>query len=133
MIAEIKKNEDMDLPQVYVTGNIPKPLHAEDWDLRQVHSMIFADQLEQPYDGGSYMSPINQWIEVSCAHSTSFCLNFSDFLPPNNLMFRISFIQEKIAGQSYFISLFLSLTKHKKKKFGMEKMLEWFHWLYEYT
>ena len=116
-----------------VTENIPEPLHAEDLDLPQVHNMIFADQLEQPYDVGSYMSPINQQTEASCAHSNSFCLNFSDFLPPNNLMFQFSFIQDQISGQSYFMSLFLSLNKHGEKKTSMDEMLKLFHWLYAYT
>ena len=61
----------MELPHIYVTENILEPLHAKDLNLPQVHNVIIADQLEQPYDGGLYVSPINQWIEASCARFDS--------------------------------------------------------------
>ena len=41
-VAEVKKNEDRELPQIYVI----EPLHAEDLDLPQVHNVIDVDQLE---------------------------------------------------------------------------------------
>ena len=84
-VAEIKKNEDPELPQIYVTENIPEPLYAEDLDLPQVHNMFFTYQLEHPYDGGLYLSPINQWIEASCAHVS--CPKFDSFFYPNSLVF----------------------------------------------
>ena len=79
------------------------------------------------------MSPINQWIEVSCAQFDSSLYNI---LLPNYLMFQFSFFHEQIAGQICFmvyVSLSLFLTKHKKKQFGIFKMQEWLHWLYHYT
>ena len=66
-VAKVKKNEDRELAQIYVT----EPLHAEGLDLLQVHNVIDAEQLEQPYNGGLYVSPINQWIESSCAQFDS--------------------------------------------------------------
>ena len=70
-VAEVKKNEDTKLPQIYVTKKNPEPLHVEDLDLPQVHNVIDADQPKQPYDGGLYVIPINQWIETSCARFDS--------------------------------------------------------------
>ena len=133
-IAKIKKNGDMELPQIYVIENIPEPLHAEDLDLPQVHNMIFVDQLEQRYDGGLYLSPINQWIEASCAYSS--CPNVDSFFYPNHLVFQFSWLHEQTVRHlclMIILSLFLSLTKQRRMKFGMEQMLEWLHWLYAYT
>ena len=132
-VAKVKKNEDTELPQIYVTEKIPEPLRAEDLDLPQVHNVIDADQLEQPYDGGLYVSPINQWIEASCARFDSSCYNLC---LPNILMLQFSFVHEQIARHSYLmrnIFLFLSMTKLKKRKLGIKEMQEWLHWLYAYT
>ena len=122
----------MKLPQV------PEQLHAKDVDLPQVHHIegnvvVSADQLEQFDNEGLYVSPINQWIEVSCAQFDSPWYNF---LYPNNLMLQFSFIHEQIARHGCLmmnIFLFLSLTKLRKRKFGIVKMLEWIHWMYAYT
>ena len=84
--------EDMEPPQIYVTENILEALHAKDLNLPQVYNMIFSNQLEQPYDGGLYLSPINQWIEASCAYSSF--PNIDSFFYPNNMMFRFIFIHE---------------------------------------
>ena len=64
----------MELPHVYVAEYVPEQLSSEDWDLPQVHhiegnTICSADQPEQFDNGGLYMSPINQWIEASCANS----------------------------------------------------------------
>ena len=128
-VAEVKKNEDRELPQIYVT----KPLHAEDLDLPQVDNVIDVDQLEQFDNEGLYVSTINQWIDVSCAWFDSPWYNL---FSPNKLMFQFSFIHEQTLRHSYLmmnVFLFLSLTTLRKKKFGMGKMLEWIHWLYAYT
>ena len=120
--------EDMEFPQIYVIKNMHEPLHTEDLDLIQIHNMIFADQLEQRYDGGLYLSAINQWMQASCAHAS--CPSFDSFFYPNSLVFQFSWFHEQIARNLYLtiiLSLFLSLTKHIKMKFVMEKMLEWFH------
>ena len=107
-------------------------------DLSQVHhiegnDVVFVDQLEQFDNEGLYVSPVNKWIEVSCARFDSSWYNF--FLP-NNLMLQFNFIHEQIARHSYLmmnILVFLSLTKFRKRKFGIVKMLEWLHYLYAYT
>ena len=131
-VAKAKKNEDTELPQIYVIEKIPKPLHAEDLDLPQVHNVIDADQLEQPYNGGLYVSPINQWIESSCAQFDSSQYNL---LFPDSLIFQFSFIHEQIARHSYLMMniFLLSLTKQRKGELGIDEMLEWLHYLYAYT
>ena len=115
---EVPPDEDMDLPQVHlVKGN----------------NICFTDQLEQFDNERLYVSPINQWIEASCARFDSFGYNL---LFPNSLVFQFSFIHEQITRHSclmIYVSLSLFLTKHKKKQFGIFKMQEWFHWLYHYT
>ena len=99
-VYEQLHDEELKLPQAYVTKNVHEQFYDEDSDLPQVHfingdsNSYFTDQSEQLCDGGLYLSPTSQWIEVSCAHSVSFCLNFIDILPPNKLMFQLSFIQE---------------------------------------
>ena len=142
-MAEI---EDVKLPQVHVQFHDEKlelpqvleQLHAEDVDFSQVHriegnDVVSADQLEQFDNEGLYVSPINQWIESSCARFDS---SWYKFFLPNNLMEQFSFIHEQISRHSCLmmnISLFHSLAKLRKRKFGMVKMLEWLHWLYAYT
>ena len=124
--------KDVKLPQVH------EQLHDEDEDLPQVHhiegnAIGSAYQLEQFDNEGLYVSPINQWIEASCAWFDS---SWHNLLLPNSLMFQVRCIHDQIARHTYFmrnIFLFLSLTKLRKKKFGMDKMLEWLHWLYAYT
>ena len=74
------------------------------------------------------MSPINQWIEASSAYYISFCHNFNGFLPPDNLMLQFKFIHEQMLRHLCFMMILsLALTKHRRKQFGMEKMLEWPH------
>ena len=115
-----------------VTENIPEPLHAEDLDLPQVHNMIFSDELEQPYDGGLYLSPINKWIEASCAHASY--PNFDSFFYLNNPMLPFKFIHEQMLRHLCFMMiLIMSLTKRRKRQLGIDKMQEWFHRLYAYT
>jgi len=145
-IPDMAEIEDVKLPQVHVQFHdeklelpqVPEQLHAEDVDLSQVHhiegnDVVSADQLEQFDDEGLYVSPINQWIEVSYAQFDSTWYNF--FLP-NILMLQFSLFHEQIARHRYLmmnVFLFLSLTKFRKRKFGIVKMLEWLHWLYAYT
>ena len=80
--------KDTELPHIYVTEKIPELLYAEEWNLPQVHlinNMCSVDQLEMCYDTDLYWSPINQWIEASCANSA--CQKFDSFFYPNNLVF----------------------------------------------
>ena len=131
-MAIIEDIEDVKLPQVY------EQLPNEKLEMPEVHhiegnTIFSADQLEQFDNEGLYVSPINRWIEASCARFNSAWYNL---LLPNSLMFQFSFIHEQTARHSYLmmnVFLFLSLTKLRKKKFGMDKMLEWLHWLYAYT
>ena len=132
----IENIEDVKLPQV------SEQLHAEDVDMPQVHhiegnavgcAVGCADQFEQFDNEGLYVSPINHCIEASCAQLDS---SWYNLLLPNSVMFQFIIIHEQIARHSFFmasIPLSLSLTQHRKRKFGMEKMLEWLHWLYAYT
>ena len=131
-MAIIEDIEDVKLPQVY------EQLPDEKLELPQVHhiegnTIFYADQLEQFDNKGLYVSPINQWIEASCAQFDS---SYYNLLFSNDLMFQFSFTHELIARHSCFmasISLSLSLTKHRKKQIDMEEMLKWLHWLYPYT
>ena len=136
-IPDMAEIEDVKLPQVHVQfydeklelPQVPEQLHAEDVDLSQVHhiegnDVAFADQLEQFDNEGLYVSPINQWIESSCAQFDS---SWYNFFFPNNLMLQFSFIHEQIPRHSHLmmnILVFLSLTKFRKRKFGIVKMLE---------
>ena len=121
-MAIIEDIEDVKLPQVY------EQLLHEKMELPQDHHMegntIFpTDELEQFDNEGLYVSPINQWIEVSCAWFDSAWYNL---LLLNSLMFQFSFMHEQTARHSYLmmnVFLFLSLTKLRKKKLGIDKML----------
>ena len=89
--------KDMELPQIYVIEKIPELLYVEDLNLLQVHlinNMCFADQLEKCYDPSLYWSPINQWIEASCANSA--CQKFDSFFYPNNLVFNSAGCMNKL-------------------------------------
>ena len=127
--------KDMELPQIYVTEKIPELLYVEDLNLPQVHlinNMCSADQLEKCHDPGLFWSPINHWIEASCANSA--CQKFDSFFYPHNLVFHFSWLHEQTVRHFLMIlSLFLSLSKHRKWQLGIDKMLEWLHWLYAYT
>ena len=91
-VFEQLHDEELELPQVYVTKNVHEQFYDEDSDVPQVHfingdrNSYLTDQPKQLYDGGLYLIPISQWIEVSCAHSKFFYRNFVEFLYPNNLM-----------------------------------------------
>ena len=83
-IPDMAEIEDVKLPQVHVRfhdeklelPHVLEQLDAEDVDLSQVHhiednDVVSAGQLEQFENEGLYVSPINQWIEVSCARFDS--------------------------------------------------------------
>ena len=131
-MAIIENIEDVKLPQVY------EQLPDEKLELPQVHHIegntIFSTYQFEKFDNeGLYVSPINQWIEASCAQFDSSGYNL---LFPHRLMFQFSFIHEQILGQicfTIYMPLSLFLTKHKENQFGIKEMKEWLHWLYDYT
>ena len=90
--------------------------------------------VDVPHQTNAYISPIQSWIEATCASTYQFGKKFDDIIhaydSPSNPP-----ILDHHAGLHFLkiVSLLWPVTKDKAKLFYINKMLRWLHWIYDYT
>jgi hypothetical protein len=114
------------------------PYQGKQWDLSYEIDHTIGDE-DDP--SSTYDSPLQRWIDQACGytfrqHDQANDFSFQhDFLPPTHLSsfhFLIDYISI-YAHDRYMLdlSLVFYIIKHRGRYF--DEMIDWLHWLYEFT
>jgi len=80
-----------------------------------------------------YTNVIQAWIDEACSGACHF---WHDFYHAYGFMFYSNHNLMEIPTCMYFtfdVSLFWMMTKHKGISHGIDEMLRWLHWIYDFT
>jgi hypothetical protein len=83
-----------------------------------------------------YFNPLYHWIELTCVGT---CFPIADFCIGYHACHVVSIcshIVMKILTYFYVtfdVALFWFFTKHKERVHGIDEILEWLHWLFDFT
>ena len=90
-----------------------------------------------PYDKDDvHTSPIQSWIEETCGMTCQSWQGFRDFHIAQVISCLFTHVPIEISVCLHMmldIVLFSSMTKHKERRFDIDEMLRWLHWLYDFT
>jgi hypothetical protein len=84
----------------------------------------------------SYFNALQHWIELACAGT---CYHFLDFSIGCYGCIVISCCRHNVIyiptymSLIFYVTLFQIITKHKGRVHGLEMMLGWSHWLFDFT
>ena len=112
------------------------PLQMVSQVQNQMSSFVQNSSLMSRYDGGvPYISPVEAWINEACQSNPSPWHQFQVFQVHTVIQRSFPILMQILVGIQLIMNVILlwNVSKDKGKGPGMDCLLSWLHWWYDFT